>query len=126
MRKSLSRMRHTVEEMLAGGQQADLRPFVLKIKSSGLAQDLFLFEADLTVAEKKTTNESNETMKIANGRGENPSRLMIIATEVLPFPYCPASPHSTVQAHGLLALITIITTSSPECDASRLLHLHQA
>lgn len=30
MRKSLSRMRHTVEEKMAGGQQADLRPFVLK------------------------------------------------------------------------------------------------
>lgn len=26
--------------MMAGGQQADLRPFVLKIKLSGLAQDL--------------------------------------------------------------------------------------
>lgn len=45
--------------MMVGGQQADLRPFVLKIKLSGLAQDLSLFEADLTTTEKTTTNGSS-------------------------------------------------------------------
>ena len=47
------------KKMMVGGQQADLQPFVLKIKLSGLAQDLSLFEADLTTTEKITTNGSS-------------------------------------------------------------------
>lgn len=62
------------KKMMAGGRQADLRPFVLKIKLSCLAQDLSLFEVDLNTAENTTTNGRNETMKIANRLGGNPSR----------------------------------------------------